>query len=547
MAGTGELNYLRRLRVSHGHFGEGVTYGTHLASHMSLGLLFAGRGLYTVGTSNTAVAALLMSFYPVWPKESTDNRTHLQAWRSLWVLAVEKRVLEARDVETGERSFLPVKLRVIETGPAAATGQVEVKAKQLVAPTLIPELKLIHAIQVDTPRYWPFQLHLNHATSPLHFHPHPYQASIDPTSSLADLLPNGLTLHVKRRTGHLSYARDPRGIRSIFTRSKSETGASVLDFGATLRRLNPASSGLRDFIDSFGGAGAGGGGSGAGGGEQVEATVEYLCSARSSRGGEGAGGETGVSEFEAFEGSVLLECLTRDKRDTVGVYRAMRAASTRLARDRDALALLGAEQLALVVDFYQASSPANASGQPTEQSSSSRAGSGSGSGFDKWFYKPSSKSSTSRTIGSTPSSLGREPLVQSALITYVATSSRRREQERFSNDERLARAVKDYLRRLANPEAAAAMYPDESVREGMEGALGMYLLEHRVPSLASLRTLRALCRECFTARGRGEKEEARRERVAVMLGCTRRLVDEQGERAWTSEVEPVMLQAWLTA
>lgn len=41
MAGTGEVNVLRRLRVAHGLFSEGVTYGSHLASHMALGLLFS--------------------------------------------------------------------------------------------------------------------------------------------------------------------------------------------------------------------------------------------------------------------------------------------------------------------------------------------------------------------------------------------------------------------------------------------------------------------------------------------------------------------------
>ncbi|SCZ94475.1 BZ3500_MvSof-1268-A1-R1_Chr12-2g03923 [Microbotryum saponariae] len=56
---------------------EGVTYGTHLASHMALGLLCAGSGQYTLGTSNTAVAALGSTWHPRLP---THTRKVFGTW-----------------------------------------------------------------------------------------------------------------------------------------------------------------------------------------------------------------------------------------------------------------------------------------------------------------------------------------------------------------------------------------------------------------------------------------------------------------------------------
>lgn len=49
-----------------------------MAIHMSIGLLFLGGGMYTLSTSNEAVAALLCAFYPLFPCHMSDNRLHLQ-------------------------------------------------------------------------------------------------------------------------------------------------------------------------------------------------------------------------------------------------------------------------------------------------------------------------------------------------------------------------------------------------------------------------------------------------------------------------------------
>lgn len=447
MAGTGEINVLRRLRVAHGHFSEGVTYGTHLASHMALGLLFVGSGHYTLGTSNSAVAALLLAFYPSFPATSSENRAHLQAYRHLWTLAVEPRCLQVRDVDTNEPVFLPVRLRLIEKGNT-------VRSKQLVAPTLIPELRLIDTIQIDSPRYWGFSLHL--ASNPEH---------------LASFLKTG-TLYVKRRTGHLNYAQDPRGIRSIFTRSKSETGSSVFDFGEQARTLAPSASGLRDFVSAF-----------SDDPESITA-VERLCHPPSS--GEGA------TAFEAFCASVLLECLTRDKRDTMSVYHSLyHAYHLLLSPTLSSISLLEREQSTFIVDFYLSGT------------------------YKSLFGKPKGKASTS----------SRESLVQAQLIQHLVTKS---------NEIGHSLLVEPILK------AALCSYLDGSVwpmDEQVGRHLALCLSLHGAPSLATLRKLRGKVMEVKAAGG--ELEEVR---LLVRGTCKAFVAD--GGRGWSPELGDVALEVW---
>ena len=78
MAGSGNLEVLRICRLLHARVGAAysgyVTYGSHMAVHMALGLLFMGGGRYTLGNSDVAVAAMLCAFFPKWPVHSNDNR-----------------------------------------------------------------------------------------------------------------------------------------------------------------------------------------------------------------------------------------------------------------------------------------------------------------------------------------------------------------------------------------------------------------------------------------------------------------------------------------
>jgi hypothetical protein len=45
---------------------------------MAIGFLFLGGGMRTFATNKGAIAALLISLYPVFPTKPTDNNTHLQ-------------------------------------------------------------------------------------------------------------------------------------------------------------------------------------------------------------------------------------------------------------------------------------------------------------------------------------------------------------------------------------------------------------------------------------------------------------------------------------
>jgi anaphase-promoting complex subunit 1 len=226
MAGTGEISCFRRLRYAYGMYHQAFRYGIHVATHMSLGLLFLGGGRFTLGTSDAAIACMITAFFPRFHHISSDNKSYLQALRHLWVLAVEPRCLLARDVDSGEVVYLPVKITMKEG--------VDVGTTQLISPTLIPDLDKLLSIRVDTPRYWPFYLDTENVPS-----------------HKAALLRNQ-TLYVKRRTAFLSYTEDPRGSRSLFVRSGSSAGdAATLDHPQLSDAMTHPASDLSQFITSF--------------------------------------------------------------------------------------------------------------------------------------------------------------------------------------------------------------------------------------------------------------------------------------------------------
>ncbi|KAG6898030.1 hypothetical protein C0992_007026 [Termitomyces sp. T32_za158] len=231
MAGTGEMTCFRRLRYAYGMYQQAMynqqsKYGVHMATHMSIGLLFLGGGRFTLGTSDAAIACMVAAFFPRTNHVSSDNKSYLQALRHLWVLAVEPRCLIARDVDSAEVVYLPVKITMKEGKETGTT--------QLISPTLIPDLDKLLSIRVDTPRYWPF--YLDTENLPRH----------------RQSLLRSQTLFVKRRTAFLSYTEDPRGSRSLFVRSGASAGDSAtLDFPqSTDTKIHPAGD-LGEFITSF--------------------------------------------------------------------------------------------------------------------------------------------------------------------------------------------------------------------------------------------------------------------------------------------------------
>ncbi|ODA75934.1 hypothetical protein RJ55_08575 [Drechmeria coniospora] len=152
MAGTGDVAVLRRLRALHGRDDPDTPYGSHLAAHLAVGALFLGCGTATFGTSNMAIAALLVAFYPVFPSSVMDNRSHLQAFRYFWVLAAEQRCLVAKDVLTGQPVSVPVHVRMKD-------GSSFEPSNSRTTPCLLPPLDQIRSVATSCgPQYWDVEL-----------------------------------------------------------------------------------------------------------------------------------------------------------------------------------------------------------------------------------------------------------------------------------------------------------------------------------------------------------------------------------------------------
>ncbi|KAG0647308.1 Anaphase-promoting complex subunit 1 [Hyphodiscus hymeniophilus] len=188
MAGTGDLQVFRRLRSMHGRDDEDTPYGSHLAAHLAIGALFLGGGTFTFGTSNIAIASLLVAFYPILPSSVQDNKSHLQAFRHFWVLAAEARCLVTKDIDTNQPIPIPISITL-------RGGELS----QRHTPCLLPELDKIQTVRTNSPEYWNVVLDLEN--NPTHL------ASFKATQ----------TVYVRRRPAH---------------------DASATAFQATLQALN---------------------------------------------------------------------------------------------------------------------------------------------------------------------------------------------------------------------------------------------------------------------------------------------------------------------
>ena len=154
MAGTGDLQVFRSLRSMHGRDDKDTPYGSHLAAHLAIGALFLGGGTFTFGTSNIAVASLLVAFYPIFPSSVQDNKSHLQAFRHFWVLAAEARCLVTKDIGTNQPVPIPITI-TLRGG----------EQSQRHTPCLLPELDKIQTIRTNSPEFWNVVLDLeNNAT-----------------------------------------------------------------------------------------------------------------------------------------------------------------------------------------------------------------------------------------------------------------------------------------------------------------------------------------------------------------------------------------------
>ncbi|XXQ32085.1 Anaphase-promoting complex subfamily unit 1 C-terminal domain containing protein [Plasmodiophora brassicae] len=280
LAGTGNLDALRLLRSLRRSLDSETSYGFNMALHMSIGLLFLGGGRSSLSTSSPAIAALVIALFPRFPMSTTDNRDHVQAFRHLYVLAVEPRYLETRDVDNGRPCYVPLVVQL-------SHGE----QRNIIAPCLLPSPDTVESIRVESPRFWPLVLDLKGS---------------DAHKSL--VVQNGV-MFVKRKTGHLPYRQDPLGRRGILSRSFPRL--THLSSGKQSQRR--AAVHREAFVESF-----------AADSVLVEFAKDFC--------GEG----TPSGEFST---AVLFECLTRDTPDMIPTYFAVYEIVNDLARQVNSLGI----------------------------------------------------------------------------------------------------------------------------------------------------------------------------------------------------------------
>ncbi|KAG0011980.1 Anaphase-promoting complex subunit 1, partial [Entomortierella chlamydospora] len=371
VAGSGRIDFLRRLRKLARRTKGDTTYGSHLSYHMALGLLFLGGGGYTLGTSNRCVAALLCSLYPRLPSDPMDNRSHLQAFRHLWVLAAEPRCLVTRDASTGACCPVPVRVHLkavycqtqVQMGlgvknsvdhhqdiirPSQLTGLNSNVSQDtattlfsssrldMMTPCLLPELSLISKIEILGPRYWPITIDLSDKN--------------EDYGSIWKILKTR-SISVMRHIGHLSYTEDPLGMRGILARpfpkvlTSEELGETVDNGSARSRKqekLQRLANARREWYIRGGQSSRGLEAgqldipsyqdfdqSSASYGEDfcltflqdphVASFASHLCRVKSGDREDGLG--VGKDELRAaYFTNVLYECLTIDKVEVLGVH-----------------------------------------------------------------------------------------------------------------------------------------------------------------------------------------------------------------------------------
>ncbi|KAK6181291.1 hypothetical protein SNE40_009178 [Patella caerulea] len=296
MAGTGNLEVLRLCRMLRKRVGPQhvhATYGSHMAISMALGMLFLGGGKYTFKTTPDAIGVMLCAFYPKFPTHSNDNRYHLQAFRHLYVLAAEPRLLLPRDVDQGLASYVPIQIRFKESSQYSSSDLIF----KTYAPCLLPELSLLEEITILGPRYWPIVFHVDKNWS-----------------ILKSLLEKGQVLSVKQRAGHLSYAEDPQGYRSILAKSLTSDHSS---HGAS----NP------EVIKSFTSD------------KRITALAEVFLK------------PTSALNYEAVQelSTVLFECVTQEKPEAICSHFILEQL---IHRCHNSSHTTGVSQLKLVLAYY---------------------------------------------------------------------------------------------------------------------------------------------------------------------------------------------------
>ncbi|XP_013161893.1 PREDICTED: anaphase-promoting complex subunit 1-like [Papilio xuthus] len=199
----------------------------------ALGLRFAGSG------DEDALEAVLSSARRL--LDSEDNRYHLQAFRHLYVLAVEPRLLLPRDLDTGKLCYAHVQVVDLQ-------GVV----KEMKAPCIIPELDGLKEVKINDPRYWPIVFRRDQNWD-----------------QLKKFLNFTWCIDIKQRAGCLSYVSDPHGFLTILahtlTLDKTNMWLATPDNIDLFTNDDKVRSFVKHHLHGEHASGAGGGPQGSGG------------------------------------------------------------------------------------------------------------------------------------------------------------------------------------------------------------------------------------------------------------------------------------------
>ncbi len=295
MAGTGSLEVLRICRHLRSRIGQAysyVLYGSHMAISMSIGLLFLGGCKLTLSTKPESIAAMLCAFFPKFPIHSNDNRYHLQAFRHLYVLATEPRILVPKDVTTGQLCYVPVDITYNKT------KDYDKETYTSMAPVILPELTSLQEIRVKGPRYWSVCFQKDTGWE-----------------ALQNVLSGSGCLYVKQQAGHLSYAADPQGYHSILAHSlTAETSVGKVIKAEDIKSFSSDS--------------------------KILAFAEYFCNLNNKQ----------SYEIIQFLSQVLQECVSHEKLEILSTYVSLYQAVINISTRCDPLDLW---QLKLMGTFYE--------------------------------------------------------------------------------------------------------------------------------------------------------------------------------------------------
>ena len=298
MAGTGDVRTFKLLRAIRWKCDESIRYGTHMAIGSAIGLLFLGGGTCTLGTEPEDIASLLLAFFPRFPINTMDNQYHLQALRHCYALAVKRRLLEAVDIDTKEKVFVP--LEVLLDGKSSTP-------MKLTAPCLQLNKGNYSHLRVISERYYPASLDLQ-------------------VSTTSD---SNLTLFVKKKSGHLSYLQDPHAHRSLLVQTGGSGGGSAVEL-------------IQAFTED----------------KKLLAYAKYLCDdGKKNRRKKqlmtnGQRGGLNLS-LEEFCTEILHECLTKEKTEAIRLYIALRHAIKSV--EESAWSVESIWDIRLVRSYYESS------------------------------------------------------------------------------------------------------------------------------------------------------------------------------------------------